>query len=95
MVGNNNPLKVSWPDTAACGGRTEDDDEDVRQGEGEEVEVHGAVEAPAPSDHQDDEDVSQQAGDEDNHVEYCHQPEQSLSTTNHPGNASPLILNRA
>ena len=57
---------------------TEDDDQNVRQGEGDEVEVHGAVEPRALDDDQDDGDVAQQPRDEDDHVKYCHRPQKSL-----------------
>ena len=58
---------------------TEDDDQNVRHGEGEEIVVHGAVEPRALDDHQDDGQVAQQPRDEDDHVEYCHRPQKSLA----------------
>ena len=74
---------------------TEDDDQNVGHGEGEEIVVHGAVEPRALDDHQDDGQVAQQPRDEDDHVEYCHRPQKSLAKEWEnftDGNCRPLFL---
>ena len=57
---------------------TEDDDQNIRQGEGDEIVVHGAVQSRALDDHHDDGHVAQEPRDEDNPVKYCHRPEKTL-----------------
>ena len=54
---------------------TEDDDKNIRQGERDEIEVHGTVETLALDDDQDDGHVAQEPRDEDNPVKYCHRPQ--------------------
>ena len=64
-----------------CGAKvTENDDQNIRQGEGDEIVVHGTVQALALDDHHDDGHVAQETRDEDNHVKYCHRPEKRLVT---------------
>ena len=59
---------------------TENDDENICQGEGDEIVVHGAVQALALDDHHDDGHVAQDPRDEDNQVKYCHRPQKRLVT---------------
>ena len=60
---------------------TEDDDQNIRQGEGDEIVVHGAVQTLALDDHHDDGQIAQQTRDEDDQVKYCHRPQKSLVIT--------------
>ena len=69
-----------------CGAKvTENDDQNIRQGEGDEIVVHGAVQTLALDDHHDDGQIAQQTRDEDDQVKYCHRPQKSLVITSYDG----------
>ena len=57
---------------------TEYNDEDVGDGEGDEIVVHGGVQALAADHHGDHGEVPQQPGDEDNDVENCDKHQKTL-----------------